>query len=389
MNEFAARTGLTTEGPKRRYLWTDAFAVCNFLDLARLTGEARYTDLALRLVDQVHHVLGRYREDDARVGWISGLGDGEGESHPTRGGLRIGKRLPERRPNEPLDPELEWDRDGQYFHYLTKWMHALDQVSRATRNPRFNLWGRELAEAAHAAFAGGPDGPRGRRMAWKMSTDLSRPLVPSMGQHDPLDGLITCIQLETTASVLEGAATGHSLKKATADFAAMLEGADLRTDDPLGIGGLLSDACRLAQVMSQGAFQGESLLETLLAAAQEGVARYSRKADWEAPASRRLAFRELGLVIGLSAMGLLREEMESDRSRFASAGGRARIEGLAKYAPLGSAILSFWLDPRQRLPRTWSEHRDINEVMLATSLCPDGLLAIARPLSPCGGSHAQ
>lgn len=35
-----------------------------------------------------------------------------------------------------------------------------------------------------------------------MSTDLSRPLVASMGQHDPLDGLITCTQLETTAALI-------------------------------------------------------------------------------------------------------------------------------------------------------------------------------------------
>ena len=33
MEEFAAGTGLLAEGaaPVRRYLWTDAFAVCNFL----------------------------------------------------------------------------------------------------------------------------------------------------------------------------------------------------------------------------------------------------------------------------------------------------------------------------------------------------------------------
>jgi hypothetical protein len=140
MRGFAERTGLTSDRPKQRYLWTDAFAVCNFLGLARLTGERSYTDRALQLVDQVHHVLGRYRADDPRTGWISGLGAREGESHPTRGGLRIGKKLPERRPGEPLDQRLEWDRDGQYFHYLTKWMHALDQVSTATRDPRFNVW---------------------------------------------------------------------------------------------------------------------------------------------------------------------------------------------------------------------------------------------------------
>jgi hypothetical protein len=43
---------------------------------------------------------------------------------------------------------------------------------------------------------------------------------------------------------------------------------------------------------------------------------------------------------------------------------------------LGSAIQSFWLDPEHQRGRTWSEHRDINEVMLATSLIPEGYLVI-------------
>jgi hypothetical protein len=88
----------------------------------------------------VHHVLGSYRDDDSRTGWISGLSEQEGETHPTRGGLRIGKPLPERGVSELFDEQLEWNRDGQYFHYLAKWMHALDQVSRRTRQPHFNTW---------------------------------------------------------------------------------------------------------------------------------------------------------------------------------------------------------------------------------------------------------
>jgi hypothetical protein len=34
--------------------------------------------------------------------------------------LRIGKQLAERRPGERFDERLEWERDGQYFHYLTR-----------------------------------------------------------------------------------------------------------------------------------------------------------------------------------------------------------------------------------------------------------------------------
>jgi hypothetical protein len=36
--------------------------------------------------------------------------------------------------------------------------------------------------------------------------------------------------------------------------------------------------------------------------------------------------------------------------------------------------VSFWVDPGHRRAGTWVEHLDINEVMLATSLAPDGCL---------------
>ncbi|MDD1680753.1 MAG: glycoside hydrolase family 127 protein, partial [Methanoregula sp.] len=56
MQEFARLTGLDPASPApRRYLWTDAFAVCNYLELYCRTGDALYRDLAVRLVDQVHH----------------------------------------------------------------------------------------------------------------------------------------------------------------------------------------------------------------------------------------------------------------------------------------------------------------------------------------------
>ena len=92
MIEFAKLSGLSpaTTSP-RRYLWTDAFAVCNFLELYHQTKEEKYRLFALQLVDQVHTTLGRHRGDDGRNGWISGLPEEEGKMHPTQGGLRIGK----------------------------------------------------------------------------------------------------------------------------------------------------------------------------------------------------------------------------------------------------------------------------------------------------------
>lgn len=135
MADFADRTSLTTSShAPKRYLWTDAFAVCNFLELFLQTGEEQYKQDAFALVDQVHSILGTYRDDDPRSGWISNLEEENGKLHPTAGGLRIGKKLNERQADEPYNDRLEWDQDGQDFHYLTKWMHALNRVGQVSNN---------------------------------------------------------------------------------------------------------------------------------------------------------------------------------------------------------------------------------------------------------------
>lgn len=360
MAEFAIRTGLEGGAPPRRYLWTDAFAVCNFLP--------RHLDLALRLVDQVHQTLGRHRPDDPRQGWISGLDESEGERHPTRGGLRIGKPLPERGPREPYDPQLEWDRDGQYFHYLTQWMHALHRVGQETGDATFHRWARELAAAAHAAFTYRPPEGGPPRMVWKMSIDLSRPLVPSMGHHDPLDALVIDLELESgVPHGGEGGDIGPDLADEIAGAAAMCAGGRWATDDPLGIGGLLIAAARLAPIaLRDGAYL--PLLDRLLADAAISLRACARTPLLSLPAAQRLAFRELGLAIGLRAV-------ESVATRLAGREDPApAVAVLEPYLPLATRITGFWADPATRRGRTWSDHRDINEVMLATSLAPAGYL---------------
>jgi hypothetical protein len=44
--------------------------------------------------------------------------------------------------------------------------------------------------------------------------------------------------------------------------------------------------------------------------------------------------------------------------------------------PLAEQIEAFWSDSAHRLSSTWTGHRDINTVMLATSLAPSGYLEI-------------
>jgi hypothetical protein len=53
-----------------------------------------------------------------------------------------------------------------------------------------------------------------------------------------------------------------------------------------------------------------------------------------------------------------------------------KIAALKGYLPLAGEIEDFWLEGSNRETETWREHREINMVMLATSLAPDGFLSI-------------
>lgn len=376
MLDFASITGLEphSHNPKR-YLWTDAFAVCNYLELYKQTSDNNFLNLALKLIDQVHHTLGRYRDDDLREGWISGLNDEFGEIHPTKGGLRIGKELNERTTNEPPNERLEWDRDGQYYHYLTKWMHALSRVSRVTGDPVYTKWALELAQAAHKGFTYRTS--NGKMMYWKMSIDLSHPQVLSMGQHDPLDGYLTYIELQIANQDFEKSLP--DLTHEIDDMAKICKGMSFYTDDPLGIGGLLSDALKIAQLIikSRVSINLEILLQDLLTSALLGLKSNAKNNTRNYPAEYRLAFREMGASIGIKGMYYLKILLESHKDSFKEHDYLFhQVEGLMEYMPLANSLEKFWLKKENRQSRTWIEHQEINMVMLATSLVPCGFLTI-------------
>jgi len=364
MEDYAHSTGLLS-GVPQRYLWTDAFAVLNFLELHRLTLEQSFKEAALRLIDQVHHVLGRHRGDDGRSGWISGLEGEEAERHPTARGLRIGKRLPERRPGEPYDPVLEWERDGQYYHYLTKWMKALSKAAQSTGDPRYHGWAVELAKVAHSSFTYTSPVDGRKRIYWKMSIDLTRPLVPYEGQHDALDGLVTYAELQT-------ASQRPCLDAEVAELLDMCMSKDWSewvTDDPLGVGELLSLTYRAARLVKSGVGFLASLLPLMLEAAYVSLRAYLPRELLKLPASRRVAFRELGLSIGLRALeklGALAEEDVVPRHRL--------LSEVHRFLPMREEIESFWLNPVNWEGEPWATHRHINQVMLAASLIPEGYL---------------
>jgi len=393
-------------------------------------------DMALQLVNQVHTTLGQHRADDSlrRTGWLSG----KSFQHPTAGGLRIGKRLPERGPNDPGDRATEWDRDGQYLHYLTQWMHALYRVSQEFKSQplearEYLRYATELAKVVHAKFtthstvgAGAGAGVAAAdeappRMVWKLNCYLTRVLVPSQGAPDPLDALVTYLELRTqceclTASWNAAAATEqHEQDQAQAPAQAhepaaegerqaeelkdaveqsldasgaldlqtlggkvcldaeireaeeMVANSPLETTDALGIGGLLCCTFRLARLISRHHVQEKRLLARLIPACKTSLASYARSCELSQPAASRLAFRELGLSIGLQAIGCIDPASLSSGTKYA-------LEQLSPYRNMSDRIIEFWLSQENRQQSSWNEHADINEVMLATALVPAGYL---------------
>src|SRR5438094_233575 len=172
-----------------------------------------------------------------------------------------------------------------------------------------------------------------------MSVDLSRPLVPSQGMHDPLDGLVVTVTLGLATEARE-------LARRCADRR-------WATDDPLGAGGLLLDALGLARLVAEGRTDLEALLAQVLEDCAVSLAAVAQDDFIGLRAARRLAFRELGLALGLHAVAPL--------------GECADVALLERHVPLAAALENFWREPGNQAASTWTAHADINAVTLAAA----------------------
>jgi len=176
-------------------------------------------------------------------------------------------------------------------------------------------------------------------MYWKMSIDLQHPQVPSMGQHDPLDGYITYNELQISSQDFEQDLP--DLTPEIEDMAKICKSMSLVTDDPLGIGGLLSDALRVGQLMvkSNDSFDLEILLQDLLTSALLGLKSYAQNNPQDFPAVYRLAFREMGVSIGIKGMEYLKSLIESNEDSFKEHDFLYQpVEALKEYMPLADSL---------------------------------------------------
>jgi hypothetical protein len=126
-----------------------------------------------------------------------------------------------------------------------------------------------------------------------------------------------------------------------------------------------------------GNLEQAGLLETLLESSLYGLDSFVKENSLKLPVGYRLAFRELGLSIGLQAVEKIRELIEQKSELLRKKDSlHSVVKSLSSYAGLREIIEKFWLEGRNREADSWIAHHDINWVMLATSLAPEGFLEL-------------
>jgi len=233
--------GLCCDGRQRRYLWTDAFGVLAYVSLAdrfdngsnNNKEEARkYREAAERLVEVVHECLGKPRSNNP----VDEMQPDTALSPTGFVGLRIGKV----RSRKVTDYGMSLD--GQYWHYVDKWLLALARTGST----------RRVIEAAQIAkslfpffFDAGPRGDgRYGGIRWKLSVDATPPpeLQQASASDDTLTALIVFSIIEKERSKIaagsgDDAPSIPSLAGEIALLKTALESYTPRvTNDPLGWG---------------------------------------------------------------------------------------------------------------------------------------------------------
>jgi len=362
MRDFAEETGLSgsAEPGQHRYLWTDALAVQNFLALAEDLDEKAYADLAKELIEKVHFTLGKFSHEDPRSGWISGLSDEEGRKHPAIRGLRIGKKQLERKRREAFNSHKEWKRDGQYFHYHTRWIQALLHAAEFLENHELKRHAAELSLAGKYFINKINDS---LHLFWKMSVNLSHPQVLSMGAHDPLDGYLTAQECNILTP------DDYDFTDYLKYLKCLCEEKNWESTDPLGLGGLSRNIVRSVELDRQVALPESVKPQKLFQDLYRGLGTFASQSELDSPAEYRLAFRECGLSLGLRIIDGYRDKLAENG---------LDVNRLDEILPMAETIEDFWSETENREHASYRDHRFINDVTLASSL-------LARRVPKCFG----
>lgn len=164
---------------QRRYLWTDAFGLLNFVTLAQRYPANRrgiLLNAAKRLIDSVHATLGQPRNSAFPMAVQA---DGP---YPFKG-LRIGKE----KARSNSDAGMEYD--GMYWHYLDKWFFALLRYYQVSGDHDALRDVIQLIKAVHPAFLQKSITEEVLGLHWKMNVDLTS--ISGLGNAYPNDDALS------------------------------------------------------------------------------------------------------------------------------------------------------------------------------------------------------
>ncbi|KAL8646133.1 MAG: hypothetical protein Q9226_007002 [Calogaya cf. arnoldii] len=178
------------------------------------------------------------------------------------------------------------DGDGQYHHYQTIWLFALNRMSVASQHAPYNDDAIALAKAIHPRFFDNVESTA-PRMYWKIAMDMSRPLVAGEGNTDALDGYVVYSLLAA------GAKDPQCLATEIADYRRVIDrkGQHLVSHDMLDLGMSLW----LAQWGSAGNSSAQQLGTRCIERFDDIVSTGSLEGSFR----RRIAFRDFGAMLGL------------------------------------------------------------------------------------------
>ena len=124
------------------------------------------------------------------------------------------------------------------------------------------------------------------------------------------------------------------------------------------------------------------MLGLVVGAASRGLARYLASQPFAHSVEERLAFRELGLAIGLQAVTRLWCVLERDAASLdAQPMLRKALDHLVAQVPLARTLIDTWCEVERSQDPHWRAHEDINAVMLATALVPSGYIELDGSIS--------
>ena len=244
-----------------RYLWTDAHGLCNLLTLYHVTGDTSYINQSEQLIADVYRILGRKK------------------------GLRIGE--------EP-------DRDGQYFHYLTKWIYALNEFGKI--KPEYHEKAVQLVKDIHPHFF-----KKGRGVIWKMMEDLSSPYPGyGLGGLDFYDGYVVYKLVDEVALSNEMSDMFSFVQKDYRHFSCTQ---DLGLGETLWMTHYFQDE-PWAQILRE---RSVKQLDDMWIQKSDGKGFFCRH-----PASRKVkfAFTNYGVSVGCQAVGIWPERVNALNNYF-------------------------------------------------------------------------